>query len=108
VPLGTALSKFYGLIASCTIYAGVFDELDAVRLFNAGPFMTNRFIYISETVFVGNSSSVSTEFTQTFANSSVMEHSLNRPFLAQQNHLRLFALLRSFQEIALQAWVVNL
>jgi hypothetical protein len=78
---GSVLSSFHGVIASCVIYAGAAAESDAVRLFNSGSFMTNRFIDVSGLMFDGNSSSISTEHILTFTNVLNVEHALNRPLI---------------------------
>lgn len=78
---GVVISKFHGVISSCVMYTSASFESDVVYLFNSGSFMTNRFIDMSENLFTGNSSSVSTEHMLSFANVSMIEHALNQPMI---------------------------
>jgi len=77
--VGTVLSKFYGVIASCTMYASFSIESDAIRMYNSGSFIRNRFLDISENMFAGNSNSLATEHTFTFVSPSAIVHTLNKP-----------------------------
>jgi hypothetical protein len=76
---GSVLSKFHGVIASCTMYASFSIESDAISLYNSGSFIRNRFLDISEYMFAGNANSLATEHTFTFVSPSAIVHVLNKP-----------------------------